>query len=68
MSKLDWPELMGLGLHQLGLSTDEFWRLTPHELLIKLGKTNLQSAGLSRSGLEALIHKYPDTETRSDHG
>lgn len=57
----DWPALMRLGLHQLNLPADEFWAMTPFELMIKAGGLQDQSTTLGRSGLNALLAQYPDT-------
>ena len=38
--RFDWPGLMQAGLRGLGLTPDQFWRLTPLELRI----TTLSSA------------------------
>ena len=58
--KLDWAGLMRIGLHGLGLSTSEFWQLTPFELTIKMGLKHGQSSVMTRSGLTDLIKKFPD--------
>jgi uncharacterized phage protein (TIGR02216 family) len=60
MSGLDWPGLMRAGLGGLGLQPAEFWDLTPLELQLLLGPQGA-SAGLSRSGLEDLMSRFPDT-------
>jgi uncharacterized phage protein (TIGR02216 family) len=58
--KLDWASLMHIGLHQLGLSTYEFWNLTPFELTVKMGLRSGQLNVMSRTGLDDLINKFPD--------
>jgi uncharacterized phage protein (TIGR02216 family) len=58
--KLDWVGLMDIGLHQLGLSTTEFWHLTPFELTVKMGLKQGQSNVMTRSVLSDLINKFPD--------
>jgi uncharacterized phage protein (TIGR02216 family) len=58
--KLDWHGLMHIGMHQLGLSTAEFWQLTPFELTVKMGLKPGQSQVMTRSGLSDLINKFPD--------
>ena len=64
---MDWAGLMRLGLRELGLAPDVFWKLTPVELLVKLG---MDSAGpaLSRARLEELAKAYPDMKKDTDHG
>lgn len=64
--KLDWPGLMFVGLHQLGLSVDEFWALTPSELAIKQGWNGAQGQVLTRSGLSELLRRYPDENGVND--
>lgn len=54
-----WAPLMALGFHQLGLRPEEFWTLTPAELSAIAGAKTGGSA-LGRSGLEALMQKFPD--------
>lgn len=60
MSGLDWPGMMRAGLGQLRLRPAEFWDLTPLELLLLLGP-QAAAQGLNRSGLEALMNRFPDT-------
>ena len=65
MSKLDWPGLMRAGLRELRLTPDQFWRLTPAELVIMLGRDEVQ-APLSRAGLLDLARRFPDKSKGSD--
>ncbi|MBO6603466.1 MAG: phage tail assembly chaperone [Roseicyclus sp.] len=62
----DWPGLMRAGLQGLGLTPDQFWALTPAELLMMLGEGQ-GPAPMGRAGLEALAARFPDT-TRSPEG
>ena len=59
MTAIDWPGLMRAGLHGLGLTPAEFWRLTPVELKIMLGAERSNPA-LSRARLEELAAAFPD--------
>lgn len=59
MSAIDWPGLMRAGMHGLGLTPDEFWRLTPVELKIMLG-ADRTSPVLTRARLEELAAAFPD--------
>lgn len=59
---LDWPGLMRAGMAGLGLHPDQFWRLTPAELWVMLGDP-AGGAPLGRSGLDALLRAWPDTDT-----
>lgn len=56
----NWPELMLVGLHQLRLRPDEFWQLTPAELLVMAGAFKPASQILTRSGLNDLCALFPD--------
>lgn len=55
----DWPALMRLGIRGLGLKPDEFWRLTPAELLLMLG-TGGSTAPMGRTRLDELAKAFPD--------
>lgn len=56
---LDWPGLLRVGLRQLGLTPEAFWRLTPVELRILSGAEALVPP-LTRARLEELARAYPD--------
>ncbi|WP_297341822.1 rcc01693 family protein [Pseudophaeobacter sp.] len=56
---LDWPGLMRAGLGGLRLQPAEFWDLTPLELQLLLGPA-VQAPSLTRSGLQALMQRFPD--------
>lgn len=58
----DWPGLMRAGMAGLGLHPDQFWRLTPAELVVMLGDP-AAVAPLARPALEALRRAWPDTDT-----
>nr|WP_078059363.1 rcc01693 family protein [Tropicimonas marinistellae] len=64
---MDWAGLMRLGLCQLGLAPEVFWRLTPVELLVMLGMETTQ-APITRARLEELARAYPDIEKGGSHG
>jgi uncharacterized phage protein (TIGR02216 family) len=57
----DWPALMRAGLQGLGLLPDDFWRITPAELLMMLGDTP-GVAPMGRARLEALAARFPDVK------
>lgn len=59
MNKIAWPKLMQLGLVQLGLRPDQFWALTPAELMLMAGVDG-EVASLSRGGLSDLSARFPD--------
>jgi len=71
-ARFDWAGLLRAGLAPLaqggaGLRPEEFWRLTPLELRLMLGRGAGPSA-LTRAGLLALMADYPDTKERGDAG
>lgn len=68
MSALDWPGLMRAGLHGLGLTPEVFWRLTPVELMLMLGRDGGGDAPLNRARLDELARAYPDERARSTGG
>ncbi len=59
MDAFDWPGLMRVGLRDLQLSPDQFWALTPVELMLMIG---IPGGGetLGRGALERLMAAYPD--------
>lgn len=59
MRRVAWPRLMRLGLVELRLSPEVFWDLTPAELMLIAGLEDAPAA-LGRSGLEALLARFPD--------
>ena len=67
MSGFDWPGLMRAGLHGLGLKPEEFWRLSPMELMLMLGREGGQ-APLGRARLEELARAFPDRNGESTDG
>ena len=62
---IDWKGLMQAGLHGLGMQPAEFWRLTPVELKIMLGREGLVPP-LTRARLAELAAAFPDV--RKDQG
>lgn len=61
----DWPALMAAGMRGLGLSPQQFWRLTPAELAFLLGQEGGR-APMDRAGLDALLARFPDGEETGD--
>lgn len=61
MSGLDWPGLMRAGMHGLGLKPEEFWRLSPVELMLMLGRDG-GDAPLNRTRLDELARAFPDVQ------
>lgn len=64
---MDWAGLMRVGLGQLGLHPDQFWRLSPVELRIMLG-AEAAAPPLTRARLDELAAAYPDHKRGEDHG
>jgi uncharacterized phage protein (TIGR02216 family) len=67
-AKMDWLGLMHVGLHQLGLSVDEFWNLTPFELIVKLGVSDAKASVLTRSSFATMMAEFPDEKERMKDG
>lgn len=67
MTGFDWPGLMRLGLRGLGLRPEDFWRLTPVELLVMLGAEGAQ-APLSHARLQELARAFPDVKGADGDG
>jgi uncharacterized phage protein (TIGR02216 family) len=65
MSGIDWRGLMQAGLHGLGLEPAVFWRLTPVELRMMLGREQMVPP-LTRARLAELAAAFPDA--RKDQG
>lgn len=63
MSRVQWPALLRFGLVELRLAPEAFWRLTPAELMLMAGQAP-GGAAMSRAGLDALIAKFPDPESK----
>lgn len=61
MSGIDWRGLMQAGLHGLGLEPAVFWRLTPVELRIMLGREGLVPP-LTRARLAEMAAAFPDVK------
>lgn len=61
---VDWASLMRLGLGQLRLAPENFWAMTPAELLRAAEGAGLIVAGsggiMNRAALEALMTAFPD--------
>jgi uncharacterized phage protein (TIGR02216 family) len=68
MSGIDWRGLLQAGLHGLGLEPAVFWRLTPVELRIMLGREGVVPP-LTRARLAELAAAFPDVrKDQSDGG
>jgi uncharacterized phage protein (TIGR02216 family) len=67
VSRIAWPKLMRFGLVVLRLKPDEFWDLTPAELMLMAGANEAGSA-LSRTGLSELIARFPDVPRAGSGG
>ncbi|MGL5008961.1 MAG: rcc01693 family protein [Paracoccaceae bacterium] len=67
MALIDWRGLMRVGLHDLGLRPEEFWRLTPVELRIMMG-VDQATPPLTRARLGELAAAFPDVRKGKDDG
>ncbi|WP_325063108.1 rcc01693 family protein [Halovulum marinum] len=68
MTRIAWPALMRAGMIELGLRPDEFWALTPAELMFLAGGGQSARGALSRDGLEALLARFPDKQNGGSDG
>lgn len=66
MKRVDWGRLIRLGLVDLRLRPDDFWALTPAELLLLAGHGAGRDA-LTRAGLADLLERFPDVPDRPIH-
>lgn len=60
---------MRLGLGRLGLAPETFWAMTPVEFQRALEGAGVVPVGgeaMTRTGLDALMQRFPDRETRDD--
>lgn len=57
MTGFNWPALYRLAVRDLGISVDQFWRLTPYEFSMLCGG---ERAMFLRPDLEALMTRFPD--------
>lgn len=67
MIGLDWRGLMQSGLHGLRLTPAQFWGLTPLELQVMLGLSQI-SAPMARSRLAELEARFPDALKENENG
>ncbi len=65
MTRVAWPELMRLGMVELGLAPAVFWDLTPAELFL-IGRLDAGPRALTRAGLADLVARFPDAPARQD--
>lgn len=64
---MDWAGLIRVGLGLLKLRPEQFWRLTPIELLTLMGMA-ANEAPLNRTRLEALVSAFPDNAKDTSDG
>ncbi len=67
MKGFDWPALMRMGMHGLGLKPWEFWALTPAELMILTGREVLEMP-FDRARLAELAAAFPDVKRETQNG
>jgi uncharacterized phage protein (TIGR02216 family) len=65
-TRLDWAAMLRAGLSGLGLTPQEFWRLSPAELLLMLGETG--PGPMQRSAFDALAARFPDIREQETEG
>ncbi len=64
---MDWAGLLRLGLRELGLAPETFWKLTPIEFVVMLGLEAGRPA-LTRDRLNELANAYPDIKKECENG
>jgi uncharacterized phage protein (TIGR02216 family) len=57
--RFDWGALMRAGIAGRGLTPEAFWRLTPAELLLMLGR-GAGPSPMGRRRLAELVARFPD--------
>lgn len=58
---IDWIALMRIGMTHLQLKPNDFWALTPVELIVMAGMEPGATPTMTRARLDALCAKFPDT-------
>lgn len=58
---IDWAGLMRIGLTHLRLLPEQFWQLTPVELMLMAGMEPGATPTMTRTRLDALCAQFPDT-------
>lgn len=59
MKHFNWPDLIRAGLTYLRLPPEQFWALTPAELMVMMGRGG-GAAPMGRARLSDLLRAYPD--------
>ena len=67
MNGFDWGSLMRAGIRGLGLLPDQFWALTPGELVLMLADAG-SVVPLSRTRLDELVAAYQDKNKERNNG
>ncbi|MEM6478414.1 MAG: rcc01693 family protein [Pseudomonadota bacterium] len=66
MTAFDWEAVCRLGIGELRLRPEDFWRLTPAELQMMVAPKGIKP--LDRPGLSALMARFPDVNVEEDDG
>ncbi len=65
--RFPWQQVMAVGFGRLGLSSRDFWAMTPRELAAAVeGAFGTAREPPDRATLETLMTRYPDRRDRSD--
>lgn len=60
MAAFDWTAMMRVGIGQLRIPVDEFWRMTPAELMLVINPDGTLARPMGRSGFDAMQAQFPD--------
>jgi len=63
-ARFDWAGLMRAGFRELRLTPPAFWALTPHELLVMLGR-EAGGGAMAHTRLMELAAAYPDAQPQA---
>lgn len=68
MTRIAWDELQAFGIGRMRMLPDDFWALTPRELMILAGISEFEAGFLDRDGLDRLMRSYPDRKEGDPDG
>jgi uncharacterized phage protein (TIGR02216 family) len=60
MRLFPWDEAIGFGLGVLKLAPEQFWKMTPRELVLAAKALDPRGPALSRTQFMQLMERFPD--------